>query len=78
MNSHVYVLAPRSPFVLPSHFVNMVVQIGWGEFTIKGVVHFQPKFNMPPMVFEHLLSFRGNGTHREYHVVFGGEGQNQP
>jgi hypothetical protein len=53
-------------------------RIGWGEFTIKGVVHFQPKFNMPPMVFEHLLSFRGNGTHREYHVVFGGEGQNQP
>lgn len=54
------------------------MQIGWGVFQLKGTIHFQPKFNMRPIAFEHLLSFERNGTHREYHISFGGssaEGQ---
>jgi hypothetical protein len=53
-------------------------RIGWGVFQLKGTIHFQPKFNMRPIAFEHLLSFERNGTHREYHISFGGssaEGQ---
>jgi hypothetical protein len=44
-------------------------------FALKGTVHFQPKFNMRPIAFEHLLSFERNGTHREYHISFGGDSQ---
>jgi len=47
-----------------------VKRIGWGVFTIKGNIYFASRFNLPPMGFEHLLSFERNGTHRCFFVDF--------
>jgi len=47
-----------------------IKRIGWGVFTLRGNIYFAPRFNLPPMGFEHLLSFDRNGTHRSYLVDF--------
>jgi len=47
-----------------------VKRIGWGVFTIRGNIYFASRFNLPPMGFEHLLSFDRNGTHRAFVVDF--------
>jgi len=47
-----------------------VKRIGWGVFTIRGNIYFASRFNLPPMGFEHLLSFDRNGTHRSFLIDF--------
>jgi len=47
-----------------------IKRIGWGVFTLRGTIHFQARFKLPPMAFEHLLSFDRNGTHRCFLIDF--------
>lgn len=45
-------------------------RIGWGSFMLRGKVYFHEKFRLPPLAFDHQLSFDRNGTHRAYTVNF--------